>query len=119
MGIKKAIAKRGAVGSTARWAAKGYFAYVQRCPDAELEDVLKFLANARYGSNAKDHEKIIIQMIERHQIRGLAHFVTIILTAEAGFADNTEENKAMFRDVIMEVLEDKSVPPDFIHQVRF
>lgn len=119
MGIKRAIAKRGAVGATARWAAKGYFAYVQTHSDVELADVMKFLVNARYGSDAKDHERTIVQMIEQDEIRGLAHLVTIILTAEAGFSDNTEENKAMFRDVIMEVLEAKSIPPDFIHQVRF
>lgn len=117
MGIKKALARKGAVGSAARWAAKGYFSYIQQNPSANVSDVLRFLVSVRYGDDAKDHEEILLNMIDKDEIRGLAHLVTLILIAEAGYSENTEENKALFRDVIMEELESQSVPPDFIHRL--
>ena len=119
MGIKKALARRGAVGSTARWAAKGYFSFVGQSPTVTLADVLRFLVSVRYGADAKGHEEILLNMIDKNEIRGLAHLVTLILIAEAGFSENTRENQAIFRDVIMEELESQSVPPDFIHQLSF
>ena len=118
MGIKKALARRGAVGSTARWAAKGYFSFVERNPAATLQDVLRFLAGVRYGADAKGPEKSILNMIDRNEIRGIAHFVSVILIAEAGFSENTREDQSMFREVILEELESQSVPSEFIHQVR-
>ena len=117
MGIKKALARRGAVGSTARWAAKGYFSYIEQNSDAKLSDVLRFLVSVRYGADAKDHEEILLNMIDKNEIRGLAHLVTLILIAEAGFSENTEANQTLFRNVIMEELESQSVPADFIHQL--
>ena len=117
MGIKKALARRGAVGSTARWAAKGYFSFAEKNSNATPTDVLRFLVSARYGRDAKEHEEILLKMIDKNEIRGLAHLITLILIAEAGFSENTQENKAIFRDVIMEELESQAVPRDFIHQI--
>ena len=119
MGIKKALARRGAVGSTARWAAKGYSSYVGQHPTATLSDVLRFLVSVRYREDAQEHEKILLNMINKGRIRGLAHLVTLILIAEAGFAENTQENQSLFRNVIIEELERQSVPSGFIHQVSF
>jgi hypothetical protein len=119
MGIKKVLARRGAVGSTARWAAKGYFSFVGQNPTATLSDVLRFLVSVRYGIDAKGHEEILLNMVDKKEIRGLAHLVTLILIAEAGFSENTRENQSIFRDVIMEELESQSVPSDFIHQLSF
>lgn len=117
MGIKKFIAKRGAVGSTVRWAAKGYFAFTRSEPNAKLEDVLRFLITTRYGTDAESHEAILLRMVDKNEIKGLAHLVTLILIAEAGYSENTEVNKSLFRDVIWEELESTEVPSDFIHQV--
>ncbi len=119
MGIRKALAIRGAVGSTARWAANGYLSFVGKNPNATLEDVLRFLVSIRYGSDAKGHGKLFLNMIDENEIKGLATFVTTILIAETGYSENTRENKAIFRDVIMEELESLSVPPDFIHRLSF
>ena len=119
MGFKKALARRGAVGSTARWAAKGCLSFIGQNPSASLADVLRFLVSVRYGADAKGHETILLNMIEKDEIRGLAHLVTLILIAEAGFSENTRENQAIFRDVIMEELESLTVPQDFIHRLSF
>ena len=118
MGLKKAFARRGSVGSTARWAAKGYRSYLAQSPDASVSDVLRFLVSSRYATDAQEHEALLLNMIEKNEIRGLAHLVTLILIAEAGYSENTEQNKALFREVIIEELESHSVPSDFIHQVR-
>lgn len=117
MGIKKALARWGAVGSTARWAAKGYFSFVGKNPAATLGDVLRFLVTVRYESDSKGHKEILLNIIDKNEIRGLAHLVTVILIAEAGFSENTPENRMLFRKVIMEELESRGVPPDFIHQL--
>lgn len=117
MGIKNILTKKGAVGGTARWAVKGYRAYVNIEKNPKLNDLLRFLVSARYEIDAKGHEKILLEMISKNKIRGLAHLVTLILIAEAGYSENTEKNKAMFREVILEELNAASVPSNFIHSV--
>lgn len=117
MGIKKFLAKKGAVGGAARWAIKGYRAYINIEKNPKLNNMLRFLVSARFEIDAKGHEEILLEMINKNEIRGLAHLVTLILIAEAGYSENTEENKAMFREVILEELNSASIPPNFIHSV--
>lgn len=116
-GYQESTCQKRGIGSTAKWAAKGYFSFVGQNPTATLADVLRFLVSVRYGADAKGHEEILLNMIEKNEIRGLAHLATLILIAEAGFSENSRENQAIFRGVIIEELESRSVPSDFIHQL--
>ena len=118
MGIKKTLARRGAVGSTARWAAKGYLSYVSSNPEASVLDVLRFLVAARYGDVPNGMESLIFELLDKDEIRGLLRLVLLVLSVEAGYTANTEKNKALFSDVIGEELESLSVPYDFIVRPR-
>ena len=119
MGIMKMLARKGAVGSTARWAAKGYFAFQKIKSDGSLKELFIFLSDARYAGRGLREEQAINNLIEQGNIQGLAHFVTVILMMEAGFSENTPSNQSMFRDVIIEELNAANIPSSIIHMVRY
>jgi hypothetical protein len=119
MNIKKWLARKGAVGSTSRWAAKGFHIYIKKNPNAQLSEVLNFLITTRYNNNANNYEKTLTSLVENDEVRGVAHLVVLILMAEAGYSDNDENSKSIFRDVIVEELESQNVPSKFIHQISF
>ena len=50
MGIAGWMARKGAVGGTARWAAKGYHALIRDNPDGTHFHLLMFLTETRYSS---------------------------------------------------------------------
>lgn len=119
MRLMKMLARRGAVGSTARWAAKGYFAFQIMQPDSSLKDLCVFLSDARYSGRGLREQQAINDLIEQDEIQGLAHFVIMILIMEAGYSENTPDNQRMFREVIMEELEAAKVPSGIIHIIKY
>ena len=99
----------------------GYFAYLKRDPEPDLTDLLRLLVSARYSDRPTTHahEAKLLAMVEQKEIRGLAHLVSMILILEASFYENTEKNQSIFRGVIMEELQAKNVPFDYIHHMPY
>ena len=124
MGIAGWMARKGAVGGTAMWAAKGYHALIRDNPDGTHFHLLMFLTETRYSSATDSPlKKRLIDLIttdpENRLLKakffpGLHRFVVCILTIEAGFEENTLENQRMFEDVIREELLKNGVPKNII-----
>lgn len=115
-GIKKSIVRVGAVGGTARWAAKGYKFFRKRHPDRdEFSDrnIFRLMIVHRYQTMPDDAaERILLARADR--MLSLSQLVVAILQVEAGFDENTLENQQMFMDVIEEELQKADVPRDLI-----
>lgn len=116
MGFTKWLARRGAVGGTARWAANGYRFFRQRHPDCdEFNDssIFRLMIVHRYQifPNA-DREEFLLSVVD--QIPGLFSLTRMILVAEAGFSENAPHVKQMFSRVIVEELERKGMPHEVI-----
>lgn len=111
MGLAKWIAKKGNVGGTARWAAKGYFALKKVDPTISTREACCRLLEIRYNNN---HAKLMEgrATIQRSESFGLSRLVTLILMMEAGFSRNDLDTRAMFIDVIQEELERLGAPTD-------
>lgn len=116
MSLKKWFARKGAVGGTARWAAKGYLLSKKRDPGLPFNIVLETLVVTRYQHPR--HQSIkdsLIRLIREGQCRGLAHLVTGILGIEAGYQENTAENRYLFMDIIKEELSKYGIPEEHIY----
>ena len=116
MGLMKWIARRGAVGGTARWAAKGYDFFRRRHPDkSEFTDnsIFRLMIVTRYEPmpDAKA-EQFLLSVAD--QLLGLRGLVAAILTVEAGFTENTPSIQTMFMQVIDEELAKAGVARDVI-----
>ena len=134
MGIGKWVARKGAVGGTARFVAKAY----RHCLENKLinledndglsEGIQKVVITAldfRFsGDDAHPDYCEILDSFnykrEEHQelndtwARGLEDFVVCILEVEANFSDNTSEFKTMFYEIIDEELAKGGVAERFI-----
>lgn len=116
MGLMKWLARRGAVGGTARWAANGYRFFRQRHPDkSEVPDnsIFRLMIVNRYElwPDAKAEQFLLAVVDNLIGIRGL---VAAILTVEAGFTENTPSNQSLFMEVIDEELSSAGVAHDVI-----
>lgn len=118
MGLKRWIARKGAVGSTARWAAKGYWVCKKQNPDQSINEIMAFLVEARYqGGGTKAVRESLIRIIEKGQVKGLAHLVTNILSIEAGYQENTADNRNSFSAIIMDELRECDIPEEHIYDL--
>ncbi len=120
MGLSKVMARIFAVGGTARYVAKGFLAAlghgILNTENMETEEGLKeeLHAVAQYilGSRLReptDEYFTMLQIYEEHTGPGLTGLTIAILSVEAGFMANTEENQALFREVIIEELVKKGI----------
>ena len=110
MGLSKWVARKGAVGGTARWVATGYNSW--RATNEGIDGFLDFLMQARFGGTY--HPEAVAIMDRVNDEAGLALITKAILCVEAGFDENTAEHKAEFMEVIQEELAKASVPKSFI-----
>jgi hypothetical protein len=112
MGIGKWLARRGAVGGTARWAASGYRSFRQRHPNpADMSDVniFRLLIVTRYENFLNGAaEQFLLNCAD--ELKGLEGLVVAILTAEARFSENSLEVQSMFREIIVEELRKGGLP---------
>ena len=111
MGFTKWLARRGAVGGTARWAANGYRFFRQCHPDhTEFSDtdIFRLMIVTRYETfpNA-EAEQFLLSIADK--LVGLRGLVVSVLTVEAGFTENTPSNQQMFMNVIDEELTKKGL----------
>ena len=106
MGLTKWLARKGAVGGTARWAGKGYKFFRQRHPDpndCSDNDIFRLMVATRY---ADDPETMEAMLDMAGTAKGLLGLVTLVLSVEAGFNENEWPVQSMFMDVIQEELEE-------------
>ena len=110
MGIKKWLARRGNVGSTARWAALGYRSVRMAQPDLDLSAVMVQLTTARYRVQSDEAHKAAVLAGIKRGLPGLAHYVLLLLIEETALALTTSDDRNMFTDIIFEELEKNGVP---------
>jgi hypothetical protein len=126
MGLGKYLARKGAIGGTARFVANAFFfAFsnnlfdVRNCSTkaglrVEIDRIVRVAINARFQShpNHPDAEKIYKCFQENYKDGldvGLVDFTIAILQVEAEYFKNTSENRRMFYEVIVEELQKKNV----------
>lgn len=114
MSIKKWIAKKGAVGGTARWAGKGYYALVTKDPNLTTSEICKELIRIRFADPSIVQP--LTSLADKGHIRGLAHLVVNILDVEAGFSANPQENKSILLEVIFEELQNMGLSNEVMLQ---
>ncbi|NKI35593.1 hypothetical protein HFP89_10495 [Wenzhouxiangella sp. XN79A] len=109
--MMKWLARKGAVGGTARWAAQGYESLSTENPGISGPELYRALIHVRFTAlpNA-DQEQFLMSIAD--QVIGLRGLVVAILTVEAGFTENTPQNQRMFMEIIDEELLKHGVPRD-------
>ena len=109
MGVMRWMARKGAVGGTARWAALGYHSYHAQAPEMETAHVIGLLLSARYGSGPSMPTLVEVSA-HLGEAPGLHDLVVAILAVEAGYLDNTASVQGIFDDVIEQELLRAGVP---------
>ena len=118
MSISKWLARKGNVGGTARWAGNAYWSIRKRKSDVSIEEVMREIVSVRYRSGSmQPAREALLSIIEKGEMRGLAHLVVNILSIEANFRENSAENRFMFMDVVQEELEKLKIPNGEIYDV--
>lgn len=115
-GMKESLARAGAVGGTARWAAKGYKFFRQRYPEREGisdQNIFRLMIGHRYQALPDDEAERTL-LAQAGGMQSLSQLVVAILRIEAGFDENTLENRQLFMDVIKEELTHAEVPDDLV-----
>ena len=122
MGFISRMARFGAVGGTARLAARTYHHVTKNNSNADMDTVGGTLIFIRYG-RAMAHRpngqkartgEALTNLGQNGEIRGLAHLTVLILVAEAGFAENDIRAQHEFMMTIIDELERKDVPLEYI-----
>ena len=116
MGMMKYLARVGAVGGTARWAADTYRFYRQRhpaSPEWSEEAIFRLMIATRYQVMPNPDIETRLLGID-YNGQGLVGLVIEILNCEADFANNTYEYQKMFISVIAEELQKKGISEEVI-----
>ena len=117
MGFIKWMASKGAVGGTARWAAKGYKFFRQQHPDEEEYPdpvIYRLMIASRYEAKPDPRvEQFLLTLSD--SLKGLSALVVAILDQEAGFTENAGQMQQMFLDVIDEELRKQGLTPRVIN----
>jgi hypothetical protein len=115
MSIRRWIARKGSVGGTARWAGKFYWSIKKQSPNISINDLLKEIISVRYRSESNSTVKNAFHsIVDEGNMAGLVSLVTNILSVEAGYRENSPENRFMFMEVIREELENLDIPENDI-----
>ncbi len=116
------MARKGAVGGTARWVADAFWGAVgnkifdiKNCStnaglEAEIDKIVQYGLAHRFQSNPSHPDaNAIYDTYKRGHDRGLTGFTIAILAIEADYFKNTTNNMIMFDEVIVEELRKKNV----------
>jgi len=130
MGLGKYLARKGAIGGTARWVADAFWGAmgnnivnVKNCSTQkgraeEIDKVAQFALAVRFQSNPTHyHAYEIYNLYKTSSYRGLFSFTTSILAVEADYYKNTAANISMFDEIIFEELRQKKVGEAMINGV--
>ena len=114
MGMLKWIARRGAVGGTARWAAKGYKHCRSQWPPSTTDaDIFKILLEHRFKTLPNESE-LRLARSALPEVQGLQDFVILLLRVEAGLYENDVKTIMLFIEVLTEELRKKGIADDVI-----
>ena len=121
MGLLDTMARRGAVGGTARWAVFIYGELKKQDINLDLEGVVTSMLMLRYYNEAEANPSgsagailhVMMSMVDQKMVRGLAHLVVLILVAEAGFMENRPRTQRRFVDVIAIELVANDIPLEY------
>jgi cell fate regulator YaaT (PSP1 superfamily) len=107
MGIMKFLARKGAVGGTARIVGKQYKKFRQIHPNKdEIEDseIYQLIIKDRFKvlSNKTQEDNLLKKA---NEMSGLVELIREILGVEAGYYENTYQNQLMFESIIAEELQ--------------
>lgn len=116
MNISSWLARKGNVGGTARWVGKLYLSLMHENTSAPLTVVMSDIIKFRYAAKSSESIKnALLSNVESGELRGLAHLATNILTVEAGFQENSQENRFEFMKIIQEELRKFGIPEKVIY----
>jgi hypothetical protein len=116
MGLLKWMARRGAVGGTARWAADGYLHFRRQHPARTVysdNEIFRLMILARYRTRRDAGAEACLLGVAS-QLEGLRGLVVAVLTVEAGYSKSSAATQKMFAEVIDEELERCGVPREVI-----
>ena len=115
MSLRRWLAHKRSVGGTARWAGKLYWSIKKQNPNIRNNDLLKEIISVRYSSQPNSTIKTTFHsIVDKGNMAGLVSLVTNILSVEAGYRENSPENRFMFMEVIREELENLDIPENDI-----
>lgn len=122
MGLGKYLARKGAIGGTARWVADAFWGAMsnnildvtncstQQGLEKEIDKVVQFALAVRFKTNPTHHHaNQIYNIYKNSSSKGLVDFTISILAVEADYYKNTTSNMLMFDEVILEELRQKKV----------
>jgi hypothetical protein len=116
MGLLKWMARRGAVGRTARRAAGCYLHFRRQHPSRTVysdNEIFRLMILDRYRTR-RDFGAEACLLGVAGQLVGLRGLVVAVLTAESGFSKNSATTQRMLAEVIEEELERCGVPREVI-----
>ena len=118
MGLGKWTARRGAVGSTARWAGENFVELQRKEPSITVADACLTLIAIRtsVGVGYSDMGKQLLLNQANEGINSLQELVRCVLSVEVGqdFDDVWWDMAPLYQDVISEELKKKGVPTSAI-----
>lgn len=114
MGLKSWLARKGAVGGTARWAANGYKFFRKRHPDpSEFPDasLFRLMVVTRFESFPNNpHRDYLLSQCDH--LQGLVGLVVEILKVEASLHENDGNTLYRFLEVIDDELAKRGIPAE-------
>lgn len=117
MGFGAWLARRGNIGGTARWAGNLYIKIKNQNKELSTKEIMSEIIRYRYPSDSAAHVKEgFLQQINQGRVHGLAHLVTNILSHEAGFRENSAENRRIFMNIILDELAKLKIPQRDIYK---
>ena len=130
MGLGKYLARKGAIGGTARWVADAFWGAMgnhildmvncstQEGLEEEIDKVVQFALAVRFQNNPTHyHANEIYNFYKNGSDRGLVGLTIAILAVEADYYKNTAANMVMFDEVILEELRHKKIGEAIINGV--
>ena len=126
MALGKWMARKGAVGGTARFVAKGFWSAFenklidmdnltsQRGLEEEIRKIVIVALNFRFAGNDDHPDYIAILNTYDSGVAGLEALTIAILIVEAGYMKNSYENKEMFREIIVAELKKSGIGDNII-----
>ena len=124
--VLRALARAGAVGGTARWAARIYHRAANQQPESlsTPQDFIALLIKERYGAGAAaegtpwGHTARVVEILteanDSGQIRGVAHLITLILAVDSGLTENFRNAQLNFAAVVLHELLDHGLPDHLV-----
>lgn len=114
MSFKKWILRKGAVGGTVRWVIKGYLTLYFTDSSQTLTEIIQKLIVARCSVlKNPSEEQMLLELSEN--MNGLRGLVMSLLSTEAGYLENSPEN----RQVILEVVNEELVKSGLDEKILF